>query len=201
VRRCLRALAVASLQSKATGENVESVTSRFNGLFWTSFQVGTVPQAALRQSPRCTLVGATTPLSGLQFNGACGLIISSIIFQTVPNASEAAKWMFTAFGVLCSIGVCILFFAPAISVQPSSVAPGSLNESLTENESESTALKASSGLTDPGEEEAGVPPKAATEAAAASVSLYETVKLFWSSRAMQVRLARTCSPPPNNAPN
>lgn len=80
--RVPRAGRAAIAQSKATGEGVEAVTSRFNGIFFTAFQArcratGGAPGAPITPAP---------PLPRPpQFNGAVGLIISSIVFQAIPG--------------------------------------------------------------------------------------------------------------------
>jgi hypothetical protein len=74
--------------------------------------------------------------------------------------------MFLAFGIVASVGVCIIFFLlPAIS-------PGPASKSL----SDSAALLAAEG----GDAEDAAPP------AAPSVSFYETARLAWASRPMQL---------------
>ncbi len=72
-------------ESIATGEPVEIVTSRMNGIFWTMFQ----------------------------FNGGIGLVISSIILEKIPDFKQAVTYMFLSFGAVGAIGIGILLFVRA----------------------------------------------------------------------------------------
>lgn len=88
---------------------------------------------------------------------------------------QAVRDMFFGFGILASIGICILFmFLPAVKVHTPLAKQDATSLALN---SDTGSLLAQSNAT----EDDGAPASAVP-----SVSLYETAKLAWSSRPMQL---------------
>lgn len=140
-------------ESAQTGEPVDQCTSRMNGLFWTAFQ----------------------------FNGAVGLIASSLILQSVDTASSnfgaVVKYMFGGFGAVGCLGIGILTLVR--SAPPLSDAEG--------------LGGADAGGGGGGDEEEGAPLTAGAGAGGAGgeskkepVSLVATLRLLWASAQMKL---------------
>jgi MFS family permease len=140
----------------ATGDNIDIVTSKFNGLFWTAFQ----------------------------FNGAVGLIISSVIFQTIPNFASAVKYMFLGFGVVGAAGILIL--SSVVSVGGTSSSAPSSSSSDRDLEDESAATTTSSKDNDNDSTVQLLSKEDVQEGSKSDdVSLVETLKLVYTSAAMR----------------
>lgn len=138
----------AVTESKNTGQSVETINSRFNGMFWSFFQ----------------------------FNGAVGLIIASTIFVLAPNYKSTVTPLFIGFGVVGCVGVLIL--SPFWPFCKGSRSAGAVN-------SDSSTL----GLLEGGRSKADSPSAAAASSSSSGegeVSVVETVRFAWNSRAMQL---------------
>ena len=120
--------------------------------------------------------------SAFQFNAAIGLITSSVVFTLVPDIKTAVNYLFLGFGILGCVGVAIL--STVVNVASGGTGSGSDDDeqrsALTANEHAPATLKG-----DDADGDAGSDSKGAGDAVP-QVSLYATVRLVATSRAMQL---------------
>lgn len=144
--------------ARATGEKEGDVTSRFNGIFFTAFQ----------------------------FNGCIGTLIASSIQRSMGESDfeRANKSIFLAFGIAAAVGVSILCFlqsAPPLDTDAGESAP--LTRALPDAErglSLNTTLESS----ERGAAGADAVTSSSSSSSSSSISLYETLRLVFQSKAM-----------------
>lgn len=145
-------------EAALTKASAESMTSKLNGVFWTAFQ----------------------------FNAAVGLLAASVLFQVMPDFKKAVNFLFLGLGILGCVGLLVLLTVESVPAG-APVADGSDEEedgedlgshaSLTQNDHQALHGRKVSDDVGPGAEagKAAPPP-----------SFYETLRLVYASRAMQL---------------